>query len=179
MHTRIKAVTLLLALYAGSSAGMEPPKNLVNVPDKLKPGSNEMLSLVVPARGVQIYECRVRKDQPGTHEWAFVAPEAELFDTQGKRIGKHYAGPHWEAADGSKIVGTVKERADAPAADAIPWLLLTAKSTGAQGSFSKVTSIQRVNTVSGVAPKAGCTSASIGATARVNYTADYYFFVVK
>jgi hypothetical protein len=25
---------------------------------------------------------------------------------RGNRIGRHYAGPHWEANDGSKIVGT-------------------------------------------------------------------------
>ena len=71
----------------------------------------------------------------------------------------------------------MKERSDAPAADAIPWLLLSAKSVGPQGSFSKVTSIQRVNTVGGVAPKTGCSQATVGAPARVAYTADYYFFV--
>src|SRR4051812_33488472 len=93
----------------------------VQVPDSLKPGANEKLAMVVPAKGVQIYECR-------TGKWAFVAPEAELFDQNGKKIGKHYAGPHWEAADGSKVVGAVKARADAPAAGDIPWLLLGTKS---------------------------------------------------
>ena len=39
-----------------------------------------------------------------------------------------------------------------PSASAIPWLLLTAKSNGPEGSFSNVTSIQRVNTVGGIAP---------------------------
>jgi uncharacterized protein DUF3455 len=108
-----------------------------------------------------------------------VAPEAELFDVRGNRIGRHYGGPHWEAADGSKILGTVKERADAPAANAIPWLLLGAKSVGPQGSFSKVTSVQRVNTVGGVAPGTGCSQAAAGTPARVPYTADYYFFTAK
>ncbi|TMH88343.1 MAG: DUF3455 domain-containing protein, partial [Betaproteobacteria bacterium] len=82
--------------------------------------------MIVPAKGVQIYECRARKDQVGGYEWAFVAPEADLFDAGGNRIGRHHAGPHWESTDGSKVLGTVKERADAPAADTIPWLLLTA-----------------------------------------------------
>ena len=103
----------------------------------------------------------------------------DLFDARGNRIGRHYAGPHWEAADGSKVVAAVKERADATAADAIPWLLLTAKSAGPEGSFSKVTSIQRVNTVGGVAPQGGCSQATAGAPARINYTADYYFFTAK
>jgi hypothetical protein len=81
--------------------------------------------------------------------------------------------------DGSKIAGTVKERADAPLADAIPWLLLTAKSVGPEGSFSKVTSIQRVNTVGGVVPTTGCSEATAGAAARISYTADYYFFTAR
>jgi hypothetical protein len=152
---------------------------MVRVPDRLEPGGNETLAMIVPAKGVQIYECRVRKDQVGEYEWVFVAPEADLFDARGNRIGRHYAGPQWESTDGSKILGTVKERADAPVADAIPWLLLSAKSVGSEGSFSKVTSIQRVNTVGGVAPKAGCSQAAAGKPARINYTADYYFFTAK
>ena len=135
--------------------------------------------MIVPAKGVQIYECRARKDQAGGYEWAFVAPEADLFDPRGNRIGRHYAGPHWEATDGSKILGTLKERVDAPAADAIPWLLLDTKSVGPAGSFSKVTSIQRVNTVGGVAPASGCSQAAAGTPARIGYTADYYFFATK
>jgi hypothetical protein len=64
-------------------------------------------------------------------------------------------------------------------ADAIPWLLLAAKSVGSEGSFSRVTSIQRVNTVGGVAPKAGCSQPTAETSARVDYTADYYFFTAK
>jgi hypothetical protein len=142
----------------------------------LKPGPNESLAMVVPAKGVQIYECRVRNDAVTGHEWVFVAPEAELFDAHGNTIGRHGAGPYWQATDGSRIVGTPKQRADAPVAGAIPWLLLTTKSTGPAGSFSNVSSIQRVNTAGGVAPTAGCTRDSAGTTARVSYAADYYFF---
>jgi hypothetical protein len=152
---------------------------MVEVPDKLKPGANESVAMIVPAKGVQIYECRAKKDQVGEYEWAFVAPEADLFDARGSRIGRHYAGPHWESTDGSKILGTVKERIDAPVANAIPWLLLAVRSVGPEGSFSKVTSIQRVNTVGGVAPNAGCSQATAGTPARINYTADYYFFTTK
>ena len=121
----------------------------VQVPDSLKPGAHESLAHVVPAKGVQIYECRDQK-------WVFVAPEADLFDRAGKKIGTHYAGPHWEAADGSKVVGAVKARADATQAGSIPWLLLGVKSVGNEGAFSKVTSIQRVATVGGVAPMGSC-----------------------
>ena len=113
------------------------------------------------------------------YEWAFVAPEADLFDARGAKIGKHYAGPRWESNDGSKILGTVKELADAPRSDAIAWVLLTSKSDGPAGSFSKVTSVQRVNTVGGVAPGGGCSQGNAGAVGRVSYTADYYFFTAK
>jgi len=160
----MKRSSIALSIVAAGCA------STVQVPENLKPTAGESLSLVVPAKGVQIYECRDGK-------WAFVAPEAELFDRSGKKIGRHYAGPHWEAADGSKVVGAVKQRADAPAAGNIPWLLLGTKSVGGDGAFSKVTSIQRVATVGGAAPAGNCAEA--GAQARVGYTADYYFFTAK
>ena len=141
----------------------------VQVPANLQP-ANETLTQVVPAKGVQIYECRDAK-------WVFVAPEADLFDRYGGKIGTHYAGPAWEAADGSKVIGAVKARSDAPQAGAIPWLLLSTKSVAGEGSFSKVTSIQRVATVGGVAPAGACSQP--GGRASVRYSADYYFFTSK
>jgi hypothetical protein len=149
---------------------------LAEVPDKLNPAANESLAMIAAAKGVQIYECRVKNNAAAGHEWAFVAPEAELFDARGKPIGRHGAGPYWQATDGSRIVGTLKQRTDAPVAGAVPWLLLATKSNGPNGAFSKVTSVQRVNTVGGVAPAADCTRESAGTMARVRYTADYYFF---
>src|SRR5262249_36935625 len=174
-----KFIVSSLSLLVVSCASLQSPAPTVNVPNKLKPRANASLAMIVPAKGVQIYECRARKDQAGAYEWAFVAPEADLFDTSGRKIGRHYAGPHWESTDGSKIAGTVKESADAPRADAILWLLLVTKSVGSQGSFSKITSIQRVNTVGGVAPKTGCSQSTVGTTARIPYTADYYFLTEK
>jgi hypothetical protein len=171
---------LISALLAASCTSNDmKSSSTVNVPEKLKSGPNETLAMIVPAKGVQIYECREKKGQPGVHEWTFVAPEAVLLDQNGKIIGKHYAGPHWEAADGSKLVGVVKERADAPSAVDIPWLLLKTTSVGTAGEFSNVTSIQRLNTNGGAAPKDGCSQADAGKIARVGYTADYYFLKSK
>jgi hypothetical protein len=167
--------TAALVLLLSGCAAQQP---LAQVPDSLKPGTDETLSMIVPAKGVQIYECRAKKDQSG-YEWAFVAPEAALYGAYAKPIGHHYAGPQWESDDGSRILGSVKARADAPAANAIPWLLLSAKSTGPQGAFSQVTSVQRVNTAGGVAPAIGCTQSAAGKSARIDYTADYYFFTRK
>ncbi len=176
MSKTSKLTVFLLVLFAAGCASAQSPGSTVQVPDKLKPSADESLAMIVSAKGVQIYECRAGKDQTGAYEWAFVAPEAELFDAAGNRIGPHYAGPSWESTDGSRVVGTQKERADAPAADAIPWLLLSAKSTGAEGAFSRVTSVQRIRTVGGVAPKGGCSQAAAGTIARINYTAQYLFF---
>ncbi len=159
----MKTPIVAIAALAGCASS-------VSVPDSLKPAAGESLALVVPAQGDQIYECRAGK-------WAFVAPEAELFNRAGKKIGRHYAGPHWESLDGSRIVGAVKARADAPRAGDIPWLLLSAKSVGAEGAFSKVTSIQRVTTLGGSAPIEPCSQD--GRRVRVPYTADYYFFTAK
>jgi hypothetical protein len=172
-------IAFSLAILVAACTSVQKPAPTVKVPDKLKPPANESLAMIVAAKGVQIYECRAKKDQAGAYEWAFVAPEADLFDTSGKKIGRHYAGPNWESTDGSKVAGTVKERTDAPQADAIPWLLLVTKSVGSQGSFSRITSIQRVNTVGGVEPKTGCSQSTVGTTARIPYTADYYFLTDK
>jgi len=163
---------LLVLLLAGCASTAPAPENhLVQVPDSLRPASSESLKRVISAKGVQIYQCRDQK-------WVFVAPEAQLFDSSGNLVGRHFAGPTWEASgDGSKVVGTTKSRADAPAAGAIPWLLLGTKSVGGSGYFSDVTSIQRVATAGGVAPAGDCSGT--GAQARVPYTADYYFFHAK
>jgi hypothetical protein len=171
---KIILISSSVLLAAGCAS---TPTAVVQVPEALKPAANEKLVRVVPAKGDQIYECREKKDQAGAYDWAFVAPQAELFDGNGKQIGTHYAGPSWEAADGSKIVAKVKQLSAAPAAGNIPWLLLEAKSAGKDGAFSKVTSIQRVATVGGVAPAGGCPLA--GTQVRIPYRADYYFFSSK
>jgi Protein of unknown function (DUF3455) len=159
----------LLAACSSFPAGQQTP-----VPANLSAAPSERFAFALGARGVQIYECRVTD---GKAAWAFVAPQAELFDANGRKVGTHYAGPTWEMADGSRIVGTVKARADAPAsAQAIPWLLLDARSTGTAGRFASTTSIQRVNTVGGVAPATGCTAADAGRREQVPYTADYSYF---
>ncbi len=151
------------------------------IPANLEPAATEQQALRLVAIGVQIYECKAIEGKPAA--WAFVAPEADLFDTQSfKRVGKHYAGPHWEMSggtDSSKVIGTVKQRAEATNIGAIPWLLLSTKSVGGAGQLERVTSIQRLNTVGGVAPETGCTQADMGKQSRVYYSADYVFFIAK
>ena len=168
---------LLVTLVAGSTpawAGTDPL-----VPENLRPPATEVLSLETEATGVQIYECNASKDDSTRFEWIFKAPEADLFDKAGNKIGKHYAGPTWESNDGSAVVGEVKARDNCPDPDAIPWLLLSAKSTSGTGVFSRVKNIQRLHTVGGRAPTDVCSQAQAGKVTRVGYKAKYYFYVAK
>jgi len=158
-----------------SSQAVRPP----DAPQELRPPEDQALALEVPATGVQIYECSAAKDQPARFEWAFKAPEAELFDKTGRKIGKHYAGPTWESNDGSAVVGEVKARDSGPDSNAIPWLLLGAKSNSGTGVFSQIKSIQRLQTVGGKAPSAPCGQDNAQQVVRVPYKATYYFYAAR
>jgi hypothetical protein len=146
------------------------------VPGPLRPPVGQSVFLETFASGAQIYECTAKPGPPPTFEWTFRAPEASLVDRRGHSVGKHYAGPTWESVDGSTVVGEVKSRDSGPDQSAIPWLLLTAKSTSGAGAFSQTKSIQRVQTSGGIAPSRPCTSANGREVARVPYTATYYFY---
>ena len=160
-----------------TAAPDNPPRP--RLPANLKAPATEQVALEVAAQGVQIYACTANKDNPTQFEWTLKAPEAALYDRAGHKIGRHYAGPTWELNDGSKVVGEVTARADAPDAQAIPWLLLKAHATAGTGKLSSVTSIQRVNTVGGQAPTGGCDQTHGGNERHVAYTATYYFYVAK
>jgi hypothetical protein len=149
------------------------------VPENLRAPPSQWMLLEAKATGVQIYECSPGKTDASRFEWAFKAPEADLFDGKGVKVGKHYGGPTWESNDGSKVVGEVKARSDSTDANAIPWLLLNAKSTSGAGVFTKTQSIQRLETSGGKAPASGCDQAKAGKEARVPYKATYYFYGPK
>jgi hypothetical protein len=165
---------LAVAVSVSVAAWAAPPA--AGIPTALRPSPDEALAATLSAKGVQIYECRASTKVPSGHAWVFIAPEADLFDADGSQIGLHGAGPFWQAVDGSRIVGHIKARAEAPALGAIPWLLMTAESTGAAGRFSRVTSIQRIDTAGGTAPAEPCERDVIGVQVRARYTAIYRFF---
>jgi hypothetical protein len=153
----------------------QSPRN-VAVPQVLAPAGEQAFVESVVARGVQVYQCRGDDAAPGGARWVFVEPRATLLDGAGATIGRHYGGPHWEAADGSRIVGSLEARADAPQANAIPWLLLSARSVGTEGRFAGLSSVQRVNTIGGVAPVRSCHAGTVGQTEEVAYAADYLLY---
>lgn len=177
MNTSALGSVFAGALLAGCATS--PTSSAPAAPEALRPPAGQLLVLEARATGVQIYECAASRDQPGRFEWVFKAPEAELFDDAGRKVGKHYAGPTWEALDGSKVAGEVKARDDGPDRNAIPWLLLSAKSNSGTGVLSQIKSIQRLQTVEGKAPAAPCGRDNAQQVARVPYKATYYFYAVK
>ena len=136
--------------------------------DSIEVPEGARLSARFYAYGVQIYRWT-------GSAWQFVAPEAVLYADPGHeaQVGIHYAGPTWEANDGSKVVAA-RLAGCSPAPGAIPWLLLGATVTSEHGRFARVACIQRINTVGGTAPAEP--GAFVGAEARVPYTAEYYFY---
>lgn len=166
----------LLSACASSPAG--PADAAKPVPAALRPSDSQRAAFTWHSVGSQIYDCRA--DGKGGWAWVFVAPEADLFNQKGEKVGTHGAGPNWAALDGSKTIGTVKARADGERAADIPLLLLSAKSAGATGKMASVTSVQRLNTVGGNAPAKGCESrADAGKRIKEGYSADYVFFATK
>ena len=146
------------------------------VPEKIQPPVTEHLILQVHAKGDQVYICKSDAAQFG---WTLKAPDAQLFDKDGKSFGKHFAGPSWEASDGSRVTGKAVANAPSPDADSIPWLLVNIVSHEGSGVLSGATSIQRLNTKGGKAPTSGCDAAHLGQEVRVPYSADYLFYAPK
>jgi len=156
------ALSLLLGPLVGAAAAETP------LPDAIAaPGATVVLS--VHAEGAQVYECKVGAD--GKPAWAFREPIATLF-ADGKTVGRHYAGPNWEASDGSAVVGKAVGSAPGATANDIPWLRLEVASSRGNGVLSGVTTVQRINT-SGGKLEGACDKA--GTFKSAPYSADYMF----
>lgn len=162
---RLAAVGLLFVGAGGSPAQHGRTPDLDGY-DVLRPPAGSRVAFAAYAEGVQVYRWTGAA-------WAFVGPEAVLYDADGEVVGIHYAGPTWETASGSTVVGAVVERAT-PDPTAIPWLLLRAVSADGPGPLRRVTYVQRLDTAGGLAPAAP--GAAPGDVARVPYTAYYVFY---
>ena len=168
MRSIVKALPLIACLCAASSWAQAPAE--------ITPPSGNKPVLTLSATGDLSYECKAVADKPGTFAWTFAGPNAKLWDASKKEVGKYYAGPTWESADGSKVTGT--QAAVSPgAAGAIPLQLVKANPSTGMGAMSDVTYVQRLNTVGGVAPATpACAAGNVGAKTTVPYSADYVFF---
>lgn len=176
MVNQIKLIALGLLPLTLTQLSEQKATAQPEVPENLKPPSEQILVLKAKAKGVQIYKCSASPGNSNQFDWTLKAPQADLFDDKGQKIGDHFAGPTWRAPDGSSVVGQVKSKANAPSNTAIPWLLLTAKKHEGTGIFSTVASIQRVDTQGGNAPKTGCDATKLNTEIKVDYQATYYFY---
>jgi hypothetical protein len=170
------AVLTLIGSVAGSAAAQGTAARVKEIPANLTPPSGAVLLFELGARGVQIYACEAEPDNTAGFVWTFKAPEAELLNARGEVVGTHFAGPTWQSRDGSAVVSAVLERADAPKAGSIPWLLLGAEQNMNRGVFSTVTYVQRLDTAGGIAPTKGCDADHAGEEVRILYEATYAFY---
>ena len=110
----------------------------------------------------------------GPPHWVLEAPLARL--TGDKVSLAHYAGPSWEAADGSKVAhDPAVPVVSAPAPDPadIPWLLVAVTADPAPGLLAPVAYVQRLATHGGTAPAAPPVRPDT--LVGVPYTATYAF----
>ncbi len=161
--TRSAAILALVANMLSAAAAAQPIPRLAPPQGSVEVGR-------YPARGTQDYVCAMKD---GALSWAFKAPEAELTTAGNTPFAHHFAGPTWQATDGSRVVGKLVASVPSPKADAVPWLLLSATASGA-GAFAGVRYVQRLDTAGGASPKRACSRA--GEAERVAYTATYVFF---
>ncbi|WP_063682415.1 DUF3455 domain-containing protein [Bradyrhizobium stylosanthis] len=153
---------MLLAAMAGPAIAADPLPEAIAAP-------GETVVLSVHAEGAQVYECKAAAD--GKLAWAFREPIATLL-SEGKTVGRHYAGPSWELADGSAVVGKAIGNAPGASPADIPWLKLEVASRRGSGTLTPVTTVQRINTHGGKLDGA-CDKA--GEFRSAPYSADYVF----
>jgi hypothetical protein len=144
-------------------------KASAQVPQAIAAAPGEAPIVTVHAEGAQIFECKA--DAGGKLAWQFREPVAALM-IDGKTVGRHYAGPSWELADGSALVGKVAGRAPGATAKDIPLLKLEVISQRGAGQLTGASTIQRINTKGGTA-EGPCEQA--GAFLSAPYSADYVF----
>ena len=171
------APCLALPLCADPSPTTPPPSSAA-VPPALAVPSDQTLAFALTARGVQIYVCRPTPGPVPGYQWGLKAPEADLFDAGGRKVGRHYAGPTWEMTDGGKVMANEKARAESPDKKGIPWLLLTVYQSGGD-LLGNVRSIRRIDTVGGEKPAEPADRSNALQERRVPYTATYQFFVAR
>ncbi len=167
VNTMIKKILILWAILQGAAYAE------VLIPEQIKVPAGYSPVLTVHAKGDQIYQCSVNK---GEYAWETQAPDAKLFDAQGKIVGNHTAGPLWEYKEGSRVVGRVVKKIDMAPGSSISWLLVEVVSHKGDGLFSNVSFINRINTHGGLPPSSGCNANHLGSEKRVAYTADYVFY---
>jgi Protein of unknown function (DUF3455) len=154
-------LSLATATLLASAAAAQVPEAIA------APG--ESVVATFHAEGAQIYDCKA--DARGKLVWQFREPIATLL-RDGTTVGRHYAGPNWEAKDGSAVTGKAVVDVPGTTPGDIRWLKLDVVERRGNGALSGVTTVQRINTHGGVLSGA-CDKA--GGYFSVPYSADYVF----
>ncbi|PDT90864.1 hypothetical protein CO669_07785 [Bradyrhizobium sp. Y36] len=162
MQNVVQLLSLILAVI---TFGTGATKSVV--PKEISADGTVVASLL--AEGAQTYECKAGSD--GKLVWTFREPIATLI-SDGTTVGRHYAGPVWESVDGSAITGKVVASAPGATPDDIAWLKLSVVSARGDGVFSKVTTVQRIETHGG-AVQGSCERTGTALVAP--YSATYVF----
>jgi hypothetical protein len=166
------AATAALATACGGGTSASQPSTSPRLIDDSVAASIEVpegnkLAGRYEARGVQVYQCP-------NGEWKPLEPAATLTDNTGKPVMLHSRGPVWVSTiDGSAVEATPVDGATADRPNAIPEILLKAKTTRGEGVLGKVTYVQRLQTEGGLAPAGTCTA---NTQVSVGYGAIYAFY---
>jgi hypothetical protein len=191
MNSRTLALIIAFVLPCAVCAAdqITPPA----VPGTIAVAAGYKPFLIGHAVGTQNYICAPDLVNGGV-KWLFIGPQATVFDADGIQMLTHYQSENplepdvidatWQhshdtsAVWGRKIRGSVDPAFVRP--DAIEWLLLgrTATRIGPDGGDKMMAAvfIQRVNTVGGKAPAAGCDDSKVNTRKLVPYEADYIFY---
>ena len=183
----VLAAAIAVPLPARAATGIEPPAT----PDAIRVPEGYAPFLLAHAVGTQGYMC---VKAGGTFEWAAFGPQATLFDADGRQVLTHFLSPMpydrrpsptWQHSRDTSAAWALPSTSSSDPAfvapDAIPWLLLEVLVVGdgptGGDRLTAARYIQRVNTVEGRAPSAGCNSAAdLKKRALVPYEADYVFY---
>lgn len=175
MHPALK-ISVVAASVLVAACSSTPYMKAPDTPAAVTVPAGHKLTMTTVGTGDITYECRVKANMPGAHEWVFVAPDAVLTDMKGATVGKYYGGPTWESKDGSKVTGKQLAVSPSPTPGSIPLQLVQANPATGNGVMNGVTYIQRLNTKGGVAPADVCDASTVGSKKVVKYQSDYLFY---
>ena len=162
----MRKLGLCIALIGLSSAAHA--EGLANLPEAIAVKDSATVA-AFQATGAQIYVCA--KNATGALEWSFREPVAALMQN-GKTVGRHFAGPTWEFADGTHAVGKVLGRAPGKTPEDAPWLKLAIAHRRVRDRVAGATTILRIDTKGGAFAGA-CRSE--GELHAEPYAANYVF----
>ena len=170
--TAALVVAAALSLAQAGQAGPTPP----GVPGAIAVEAGHKPFLALDAAGVQIYGCNA---VGASYRWSLVAPRADLYDRNGNLVLTHFAGPSWQAKDGSLVRAALEQRVNVDPT-AIDWFLLRVTYAGPGddgGRLGGTKFIQRIQTTGGLAPAPEtCNAGTVGAVSEVPYAAVYVFW---